>query len=146
MGMGFLVAKRLLYTSFFSVAGYQTVELCTIVELTTTLGWFVLMLLHKWHHTFHCFCLTLWSAIIFLTLLERWIIIIKFFKRMNLDHVNHRWRIIIFMILYEISKQKGIRCKEKKGTPPSIPDHTRDTGKENTFNYYTLLWRQVKPE
>lgn len=33
---------------------------------------------------------------------------------------------------------KGIKCIEEKGTLPSIPDRTRDTGKENTFNCYTL--------
>lgn len=35
---------------------------------------------------------------------------------------------------------------EEKGTLPSIPVHTRDSGKENKLNYCILLCRQVKPE
>lgn len=50
------------------------------------------------------------------------------------------------MILYEMSKLRGIGCAEANVTLPSIPDHIRGLGKENKFNYYALLLRPVKSE
>lgn len=50
------------------------------------------------------------------------------------------------MLLYQMSKRRGISCAEAKDTLPSITDHNRGNGKENKLKHEMLLLRAVKSE